>query len=177
MQTLPPPSPFFSSHADSLKRSAHLGPLVDIACGNGRHALAAAKAGLPTLAIDRNAERLAGLKLRSSREALPVLPLRWDLETPLGVPLARRRCGAVLVFRFLYRPLAPALAELLAPGGILLYETFTTGQLELGTGPRNPSFLLEPGELPELFPELEIVSFQEGRSGDAVTARLLARQP
>ena len=129
-----------------------------------------------TLAIDRDAERLAGLKARASREALPILPLRWDLETSLGVPLARGRCGAILVFRFLYRPLATMLAELLAPGGILLYETFTTGQLELGGGPRNPSFLLEPGELPELFPSLEIVSFQEGRNGDAVTARLLARQ-
>ena len=129
-----------------------------------------------TLAIDRDAERLAGLKARASREALPILPLRWDLETSLGVPLARGRCGAILVFRFLYRPLATMLAELLAPGGILLYETFMTGQLELAGGPRNPSFLLEPGELPELFPSLEIVSFQEGRNGDAVTARLLARQ-
>ena len=129
-----------------------------------------------TLAIDRNPERLAGLKARVSREALPVLPLRWDLETPLGVPLRRGRCGAILVFRFLYRPLAPMLADLLAPGGILLYETFTTGQLELGGGPRNPSFLLEPGELPELFPSLEIVSFQEGHNENAVTARLLARQ-
>ena len=129
-----------------------------------------------TLAIDRDAERLAGLKARAAREALPILPLRWDLETSLGVPLARGRCGAILVFRFLYRPLATMLAELLAPGGILLYETFTTGQLELAGGPRNPSFLLEPGELPELFPGLEIVSFQEGRNGDAVTARLLARQ-
>ena len=177
MKTLSPPSRFFSSHAEALKRASRLGPLVDIACGNGRHALAAARAGLTTLAIDRDAERLAGLRTRASLEALPVLPMRWDLETSLGVPLARRRCGAVLVFRFLYRPLAPILAELLAPGGILLYETFTSGQLELGGGPRNPAFLLEPGELPELFPSLELVSFREGRSGDAVTARLLARRP
>jgi SAM-dependent methyltransferase len=177
LKTLPPPSAFFSLHRKALREAAHLGPVADLACGGGRHALAAARDGLPTLAIDRDPERLASLQARASLEALPLDVLRWDLETPLGVPLLPGRCGAILVFRFLYRPLAPVLCKLLAAGGILLYETFTTAQLELGSGPRNPAFLLEPGELASLFPSLEIVCFEEGRSGDAETARLLARRP
>jgi len=173
---LAPPSPFFTTHAEALRRAARRGPVLDVACGSGRHALATGRAGLTTVAIDRDADRLVGLRSRAAREALPVVALRWDLETPLGVPLKERSCGAVLVFRFLYRPLAPVLAALLAPGVILLYETFTTEQLELDGGPRNPAFLLEPGELPTLFPGLEVLSFQEGRSGGAAHARLFARQ-
>ena len=128
------------------------------------------------MAVDRNPDFLASLRARATLETRPLHLLRWDLETPLGVTFAPASCGAILVFRFLYRPLAPILCELLAPGGILLYETFTTGQLELDGGPRNPDFLLEPGELPGLFPNLEIISCHEGRHEDAVTARLLARR-
>jgi hypothetical protein len=85
----------------------------------------------------------------------------------------------VLVFCFLFRPLAPGIAELIAPGGLLMYETFTTRQRELGFGPRRDAFLLEPGELPGLFPQLDVLVFEEGPSQDArpsQTARLIARR-
>jgi hypothetical protein len=83
-----------------------------------------------------------------------------------------------LVFRYLHRPLIPAIARVLAPGGLLIYETFTTEQRSLGTGPRNPDYLLEPGELPDLFSELELLDHWEGLSGEienAQVARIIAR--
>ena len=73
-------------------------------------------------------------------------------------------CGAILVFRFLFRPLAPAISAALAPGGLLLYETFTVAQRALGSGPRRAEFLLEPGELRALFSDLEPLEHWEGRS-------------
>jgi hypothetical protein len=77
-------------------------------------------------------------------------------------------CGAILVFRFLFRPLAAAICEALAPGGLLLYETFTVAQRALGSGPRRAEFLLEPGELGALFASLACLAYTEGRSeGDA----------
>lgn len=176
MKTPSPPSSFLTSHWGELREAARLGPVVDVACGRGRHALAAARDGLSTVGVDRNPDFLAELRVRSDAEALPLEGVRWDLETPLGLPFAPGRCGAILVFRFLYRPLAPILSDLLASGGLLFYETFTTAQLERGSGPRNPAFLLEPGELPGLFPSLEIMSFDEGLRDDAVTARLLAKR-
>jgi hypothetical protein len=87
----------------------------------------------------------------------------------------------VLVFRYLWRPLAPALAALLAPGGLLVYETFTLAQEKLPHGPRNPAFLLRPGELRELFPGLRVRLFEEGLFGAGperqALARLVAERP
>jgi hypothetical protein len=60
------------------------------------------------------------------------------------------------------RALAPALEALLAPGGLLVYETFTERQRELGHGPGNPAFLLTVGELPALFPGLQPLASIEG---------------
>jgi hypothetical protein len=108
-----------------------------------------------------------------------VAAVRADLEGPPALPVRIAAWGAVLVFRYLHRPLAPALAALLRPGGLLLYETFTRDQRELGHGPRNPAFLLERDELRGLFPELEIVGYEEGRFGEErpeALARLAARR-
>jgi SAM-dependent methyltransferase len=77
-----------------------------------------------------------------------------------------------LVFRYLHRPLIPAILRVLAPGGLLVYETFTNDQRALESGPRNPDHLLESGELPALFSELEILDHWEGLSGGTECAQL-----
>ena len=83
------------------------------------------------------------------------------------------------MFRFLHRPLAPEICNALAPGGLLLYETFTVHQRELGSGPRNSAFLLETGELRRLFRDLEPLDYFEGETEGVrpeALARLLARR-
>ena len=174
-----PPSPWFAAQRDRLAEAARRGPLLDLACGHGRHALAAAELGARTLAIDRDGPALRALQAEAGRRRLPLACLRTDLETPLGIPVKPSSCGVILVFRFLFRPLAPAIAAALSPGGLLLYETFTVAQRALGSGPRRAEFLLEPGELPALFPELEPLEHWEGRSDGPAPeylARLAARR-
>ena len=155
--------------------------MVDIACGRGRHTLAALRDGLPCLGVDRNAAHLHELRAAAREERLGAPRLvRADLESAPHPPLRRERFGAVLVFRYLHRPLIPQLAALLRPGGLLLYETFTIHQRKLGYGPKNPAFLLRDGELPTLFPELELLGHwegveQRGERPEAV-ARLTARK-
>jgi SAM-dependent methyltransferase len=173
------PSPFFVENASRLREAARLGVVCDLACGRGRHALAAARLGARVVAIDRSREALGELAAAAGRQRLAVQALRADLETAAGLPLRPRSCGAILVFRFLFRPLASAIAECLAPGGLLLYETFTIHQREVAYGPRNPAFLLEPGELVRLFPALDVLRASEGWTEGPrpeALARLAARR-
>jgi SAM-dependent methyltransferase len=181
-----PASAFFREHSARLTETAVLGETLDLACGRGRHALAAADLGLTVVAIDRDHERLSTLSSRAtlartpSGQPVPVRVVEADLEGPSPPLLRAARFGAVLVFQYLHRPLMPWIASLLVPGGLLLYETFTVAQRQLGWGPRNDAYLLRSGELPLLFPALEIEVYEEGPSRDprpAQTGRLLARRP
>lgn len=175
-----PASPWFLAQRARLIEAARYGPVLDLACGRGRHALAAAALGVRTLAIDRDQAALHALQSEAARRGLSALcGLRADLETSHGIPVKPNSCGAILVFRFLFRPLAPVISAALAPGGLLLYETFTVAQRALGNGPRRAEFLLEPGELPTLFPDLEPLEHWEGRSEGPppeCIARLAARK-
>ena len=175
------PSPFFLTHLERLRAAARSGPVVDVACGRGRHAMATAERGIPILGIDRNPEFLAALCAAARARRLPVAAVRTDLGSGRGLPLAPASCGAILVFRYLHRPLVPHLVAALKPGGLLLYETFTIHQRDLGYGPKNEHFLLHDGELRELFSALQAIDSWEGRTQQedgppATLARLAARK-
>jgi hypothetical protein len=139
-----------------------------------------ANAGIPVVGIDRNRDHLRELATSARSLAKLVTPVRCDLETGRGIPVRPESCGAILVFRFLFRPLAEAITEALMPGGLLLYETFAMAHRETGRGPRRKEFYLEPDELPGLFPELDVISHREGPDAGTppdITAQLLARKP
>ncbi len=173
------PSQLFLDHLPELREAASLGLVVDLACGRGRHALALARAGVPVLGVDRNPDSLDQLRAVQQEEDLALTVLRADLETGQPIPLPEGRCGAILVFRYLHRPIADELTDALAPGGLLLYETFTVHQRELGYGPSRDEFLLEAGELPTLFPRLQVSHHWEGRvehPKQAWVAQLVARR-
>ena len=142
------------------------GPVLDVACGSGRHARYFQQRGLEVHAVDRERVELPGVHF-----------LRADLEDGNPWPFAGRRFGAVVVTNYLHRPLFAPLRECLAPGGILLYETFMLGNEKFGK-PSNPEFLLRPGELLEAFVALEPVAFEQlvvARPRPAALQRLCGR--
>jgi len=98
-----------------------------------------------------------------------------DLETGAPWPLGGDFDG-IVVANYLHRPLFRPIAAALAPGGVLIYETFAIGNERFGR-PRNPDFLLRPGELLEAFAALTIVAFEQGEVGlprPAVIGRIAA---
>src|SRR6266851_1322229 len=105
------------------------GPVLDLACGGGRHAKLFRDKGLEVVAVDREPVELEGIRFVSA-----------DLENGAPWPFAGQRFGAVVVTNYLYRPLFPQLVSSLAEGGVLIYETFMAGNERFGK-PSNPEFL------------------------------------
>ncbi|SMG10356.1 class I SAM-dependent methyltransferase [Paraburkholderia susongensis] len=144
-----------------VRHWAHLvapgGAVLDVASGAGRHARFFASLGHPVTALDRDAAALDTLR----GEPL-ITPLVADLEGAAW-PLADTAAfAAVVVTNYLHRPLFPQLLRALAPGSVLVYETFAQGNESVGK-PSNPAFLLAPGELLErVRGQLRVVAFQDG---------------
>jgi SAM-dependent methyltransferase len=115
--------------------------VLDLATGAGRNALFFADRGHSVTAVDRDLARLP--------QAANVERLQADLEDDSPWPLAGRRFGAVVVTRYLHRPLMPQLLDCVTTGGVLLYETFMEGNERYGR-PSRPEHLLKDGELLEL---------------------------
>jgi SAM-dependent methyltransferase len=135
-----PPSPWVVRHVQSIPAR---GKVLDLACGSGLHARFLAGLGYPVLAVDRDAEALAGL---STIEGITTRQL--DLEGEEW-PLAGQVFDGIVVTNYLWRPRLPDVLALLAPGGALIYETFMVGNAAYGK-PSNPAFLLQAGELRQL---------------------------
>jgi SAM-dependent methyltransferase len=142
----------------------HFGPSVtpgatvlDVACGDGRHARWFATRGFPVIGVDRDLTRAAGLA-----DEAGVRLVEFDLERGEPVPLAPGSCGAVVVTDYLWRPILDELIALLAPDGWLLYETFAEGNERFGR-PTNPDFLLRHGELLDLARrhDLAVVAYED----------------
>lgn len=165
------PSDWLVAHLDRIPRGA---PVLDVAAGRGRHALWLAAAGWPVTAIDRDAAKLLALDQAARQAGWRVSVEVRDLEAG-AADLGLGRYGAVMVFNYLHRPLFPALVAALAPGGVLLYETFTRAQALRGK-PTNPDFLLEPGELPRLVAPLVVERQREGEIEDRMIASVVARK-
>jgi SAM-dependent methyltransferase len=140
---------------------AHLvaagGAVLDVASGGGRHARLFASLGHPVTALDRDA---AALDLM--RGVARINTLVADLEGAAWPLPAGTEFAAIVVTNYLHRPLFPQLLRSLAPGGVLVYETFAQGNESVGK-PSNPAFLLAPGELLDVVRgHLRVVAFQDG---------------
>jgi len=146
--------------SDWVRRFAPLiaagGEVLDLACGQGRHARFLAGLGYRVEAADRDSSALAAVAAVAG-----VVTRCVDLEASPW-PYAAGRFDGIVVTNYLYRPLADNLIEALRPGGVLIYETFALGNESLGR-PSNPEFLLRPGELLQwVESRLQVVAFEQG---------------
>lgn len=149
-------SPWLQRHGQRLRPAARV---LDLACGSGRHSRWLAAQGHQVLAVDRDGEALAGL---AGVEGITTRQL--ELEGP-DWPLDGEVFDLVLVTNYLHRPRLDALVALLAPAGLLIYETFMVGHEQFGR-PSRPDFLLQPGELLYLAQRngLFVIAFEQGQT-------------
>ena len=161
---------------DELARFPEGGLVLDLACGSGRHSRLLIERGFHVVALDRD---VSGLGLLAKHKRVEVV--EHDLEKN-GWPFAAdRRFDAIVVTRYLWRPLFKSIVAAVAPGGFLVYETFQRGQEAYGR-PSNPDFLLRPNELLRAcLDELVVLRFEAGifdeGEGPSCLQRICAQRP
>jgi SAM-dependent methyltransferase len=154
-----------------VQRWAHLiapgSTVLDVACGAGRHMRYLAARGHHVTGVDRNPEAVA-----FAQASGPVICA--DIENDPW-PFVGHTFGCVVVTHYLWRSLLPTLVGSVAPGGVLIYETFAAGNESVGK-PSRPDFLLQPGELLKATKSLRTLAYEEGfeSSPDRFVQRIVA---
>ena len=140
-----------------VQRWSHLvidgATLLDVACGSGRHLRWFAQRGARVTGVDRDAAAVASLTDFAEIIVADIEGGPW--------PFPSRTFDAVVVTNYLWRERLPDILGSVAPGGVLLWETFAAGNETIGK-PSNPKFLLQPGELLRACDGLRVVAFEDG---------------
>ena len=140
-----------------VQRWSHLVPsgarVLDVACGSGRHVRWFAGRGAAVTGVDRDAAATQPLSGIAEIVVADIEGGPW--------PFTERQFDAVVVTNYLWRPLLPAIVANVAPGGVLICETFAIGHETVGK-PSNPNFLLRPGELLQAVQGLRVLAFEDG---------------
>ena len=151
--------------------------VLDVACGKGRHAIAAAARGAEVTALDSDEMRIREAEKAAKKAQFDV---DWQI-TDLQKDLPTGPFDMVMIFNYLDRSRMSNFLDMVRPGGFLLAETFLEQQRELGWGPTDDEHLLRPGELWSLVEPFEIVLARDvlevldGRP--MAVASVLARRP
>jgi SAM-dependent methyltransferase len=151
------------------------GRALDLACGSSREGVHLALRGWQVDAWDHDDIALARANAFAARHGVALATRKVDLEA--GPVPPGEDWDLVMVFRFLYRPLLPWIAQAVRPGGSLVYETFRAGQEVFGH-PRHPRFLLQSGELAAAFPGWSSEAAEDtAPEGGPYMTRLWLRRP
>ncbi|MCO5143238.1 MAG: methyltransferase domain-containing protein [Oligoflexia bacterium] len=165
------PVDFLQKNIDSLPK----GRALDIATGEGRNAVFLAKKGFSVDAVDISKVGLKKAQKLASEHGVKIQTINADLNR-YEIPLSKY--NVILNFFYLQRNLIPKIKKGLLPGGVVVFETYTTDQLKIpGASTWEKEYLLKPGELKKMFSGFEILKYQENNDGKSATARLIARKP
>lgn len=160
-------------------------PVLDLACGSGRNGLYLIENGIPVTFADVNSAAIEQVQ----QHAYVVNNIKqadfWsiDFEQEGETPLAGKSFAAIMVFRYLHRPLFEQIKQAILPNGLIIYETFTQQQAQFGR-PKNADFLLKADELADVFADWQILHRFEGiitsendSSQKQAIAQIVARKP
>lgn len=149
------PVEFLREHMDILPR----GKALDIAMGEGRNAVFLAKHGFVVDGCDISERAIKKARELARENHVTIHAFVADLET---YELPKDTYDVIACFYYLQRDLVPQMKAALKPGGMIIYETYTTENRELGfEGPKNEDYLLRSNELLHLFKDLKILYYRE----------------
>ena len=152
---LPRPSTWLTWHDYLIQPGMRV---LDLACGEGRHALKVAQRGASVVAVDHDEAKIETARDAASRLGVEVdfrvLDLTGEWSGFSGFDL-------VLLFNYLDRGRMEDVKATVRSGGLLLMETYLEWQRALGWGPSKDEHLLAPGELAHLVAPFEVLHGRE----------------
>lgn len=140
-----------------VQRWSHLvpaqGSVLDVACGHGRHMRWFAGRGHAVTGVDRSPDAITAVSGLGRAVQADIESGPWPFEG--------ERFDAVVVTNYLWRPLQRHILDSVAEGGVLIWETFASGNETVGR-PSRADFLLQPGELLRICDGLHVVAYEDG---------------
>jgi len=171
------PSSFLVDNFQHLTR----GLALDLAMGDGRNAIYLAARGFDVDGVDADPARVARARGAARRLGTPIRAIIGNVEDGTYI-IPLETYHTIVVFNYLHRPLFKDIRDGLVPGGVVVYQTYTTEQARLGK-PTNPDYLLRPDELKQQFADWEVLAHRDrvgpSRRGgpERAIAGIVARKP
>jgi SAM-dependent methyltransferase len=171
------PSSFLVDHFSLLPK----GLVLDVPMGEGRNAIYLATRGFDVDGVDADPKKVALARAAARKLGAPIRAMVGNIEDGTYI-IPIEAYDVIIVFNYLFRPLFREIRDGLVSGGVVVYQTYTVGQARLGR-PRNPDYLLEPGELKRAFADWEILRYRDfvgpPRHGgpERAVAGIIARKP
>jgi tellurite methyltransferase len=164
------PDAFLVKHVEKLPK----GRTLDIAAGEGRHAVYLAKKGFQSEAVDISSVGLRKAQKLAAENGVKIKTINADLNK---FKIQPNSYTVIMNFYYLQRSLYPQIIAGLKRNGVVVFVSNTTEQLKLPNGKDfEREYLLEPGELTRAFAELEVISYSETNDGKNAVARLIAKK-
>ncbi len=172
------PAQLLLDHWGLLAKEQPDGPVLDLACGDGRNGVFLAGKGFSVCCWDVSSDALSRARKSAADHGVEITFRQVNLEEEENNPLPEDAFKGIVVFRYLHRPLIDCIKKALKKGGIVIYETFTVDQPKFGK-PCNPDFLLKRGELSEWFADWDILHYFEGimSTPERAVAQIVCRKP
>jgi SAM-dependent methyltransferase len=171
------PSSFLVENFDLLPR----GLALDLAMGEGRNGIYLATRGYDVDGVDANPRAVERARAAARKLGAPIRAILGNVEDGTYI-IPIETYDLIVVFNYLYRPVFKDIKDGVAPGGAVVYQTYTVDQPRFGH-PTNPDYLLRPNELKETFSDWEILRYREliapARAAGEVRAiaGIIARKP
>jgi tellurite methyltransferase len=149
-----PPVDFLADNIDLLPK----GKALDIAMGQGRNALFLAERGFDVTGIDSSQVGIDRCQDLALQRGLTVTTIQADLD---DYALPKAEFNVAVNCYYLQRDLISEIKQSLRVGGVIVFETYNADHVRFNPD-MNPEYMLEPGELLQLFRDYSTLVYREG---------------
>ncbi len=148
------------------------GQALDIAMGEGRNSIYLAQLGFEVTGIDISDVGVKKARSLAEEKGIELKIVIADLDE---YQFEGKSFDLVICFNFLDRNLFPKIREILSPGGLVIYETFSVDFLKYSSFKKE--WVLAYGELLKEFQGYRILRYREVDDGQKGFASIVAQKP